>query len=198
MAGNFFNKYPYTDFHELNLDWILSKMRELEEKVANIKEDILALAKAYTDEQCAILQGNIDTLAADVNNFKIVINDKVDRLNAEVVARLDDLDQDVLDLYQYIDNQIVISNARTDQAIINAKDDIYEHMMTELGKIKVINYFTGELISVQEMFNYLASLHATDGITYTQLDGRNKTYSALAALNLTYTDIVMHGNTLIV
>ena len=198
MAGNFFNEYPYTDFHELNLDWILSKMRELEERVANIKEDILALAKAYTDEQCAIVQGNVNTLSADLNAFKIVINDKVDTLNAEVVARLDDLDQDVLDLYQYIDNQIVIANARTDQAIINAKEDIYEHMMEELGKITVINYFTGDLISVQEMFNYLASLHATDGITYTQLEGRNKTYSALAALNVTYTDIVMHGNTLIV
>ena len=198
MAVNFFNEYPYTDFHELNLDWILSKMRELEEKVANIKEDILALAKAYTDEQCAIVQGNVDTLAADVNAFKITINDKVDTLNAQVVARLNALDQDVLDLYQYIDNQIVIANARTDQAILNAKEDIYEHMMEELGKIKVINYFTGDLISVQEMFNYLASLHATDGITYTQLEGRNKTYSALAALNITYTDIVMHGNTLIV
>ena len=198
MSANFFDKYPYTDFHELNLDWILSKMRELEERVANIKEDILAEAKAYTDEQAAILQGNINTLAADVNAFKIIINDKVDTLNAEVVARLDGLDQDVIDLYTYIDNQIVISNARTDQAILNAKDDIYEHMMTELGKIKVINYFTGDLISVQDMFNYLAALHATDGITYTQLDGRNKTYSALAALNLTYTDIVMHGNTLIV
>lgn len=28
-----FNKYPYTDMHELNLDWILAKMKELDEKV---------------------------------------------------------------------------------------------------------------------------------------------------------------------
>ena len=193
-----YNKYPYTDLHELNLDWILEKVKELESRLDGIKEEILSEANAYTDEQARILQGNIDTLAADVNNFKIIINDKVDRLNDVVVARLNGLDQDIIDLYSYVDNQIIIVNARTDQAIANAKDDIYVHMMRELGRIKVINYFTGDLISVQEMFNYLASLHTTDGITYTQLNGRNKTYSALAALNLTYTDIVMHGNTLIV
>lgn len=31
MAVNFINKYPYTDFHELNLDWII---KELSKKAA--------------------------------------------------------------------------------------------------------------------------------------------------------------------
>lgn len=26
MAVNFINKYPYTDFHELNLDWIIGEL----------------------------------------------------------------------------------------------------------------------------------------------------------------------------
>lgn len=33
MSGNFFDKYPYTDFHELNLDWILNKVKETDKKV---------------------------------------------------------------------------------------------------------------------------------------------------------------------
>lgn len=33
MSGNFYNKYPYTDFHELNLDWILKEIKETEKKV---------------------------------------------------------------------------------------------------------------------------------------------------------------------
>lgn len=33
MSGNFIDKYPYTDFHELNLDWILKKVKDTEQKV---------------------------------------------------------------------------------------------------------------------------------------------------------------------
>lgn len=29
----FYNKYPYTDFHELNLDWILAKLREMDIRI---------------------------------------------------------------------------------------------------------------------------------------------------------------------
>ena len=193
-----YNKYPYTDLHELNLDWILAKVKELEERLDNITDDILNRAKAYTDEQIALVNASITSINNDLQAFKTIINNKVDELDAATNLRIDNLETEISNLYTYIDNQIVISNARTDQAILNAKNDIYEHMTEELGKIKVINYFTGDLVSVQEMFNYLASLHATDGITYNQINARGKTYAGLAALNLTYTDIVMHGNTLIV
>lgn len=32
---NFFNKYPYTDFHELNLDWIINTVKEFCDKITN-------------------------------------------------------------------------------------------------------------------------------------------------------------------
>ena len=35
MSGLFFNDFPYTDFHELNLSWIIKKIIELNETVKN-------------------------------------------------------------------------------------------------------------------------------------------------------------------
>lgn len=45
-----FEKFPYTNFHELNANWILKKIKEMEEdieelktKVANLEDRVTAL-----------------------------------------------------------------------------------------------------------------------------------------------------------
>ena len=51
------NKYPYTDFHELNLDWILNQMKKLE-------SDYSGLVSGY--EQ---IERDFRALEAEVNNL---------------------------------------------------------------------------------------------------------------------------------
>ena len=50
MAFNW-NKFPWTNFHDLNLDWIIQKVRELEIKVL----DAAKIAVQYTDSKIADL-----------------------------------------------------------------------------------------------------------------------------------------------
>ena len=33
-----FEQFPYANFHELNLDWILAKIKELDKKVDSIED----------------------------------------------------------------------------------------------------------------------------------------------------------------
>ena len=37
-TGLFNNEYPYTDFHELNLSWVILKVKELLDKMQNMEE----------------------------------------------------------------------------------------------------------------------------------------------------------------
>ena len=38
MSGLFNNEYPYTDFHELNLSWVITKVKELLDRMRKIEE----------------------------------------------------------------------------------------------------------------------------------------------------------------
>ena len=193
-----FNMYPYSDFHELNLDYILRKMKELEVNLDEVKAEAIAAAtqaaKDYVDSQLAGFLAEFDTLKAqfDIVNANVAglenqFNNFVTYVNGEIAKIKDTIDAD-----------IVAVNNSVDQKITNAKDEIFTNLATELSNIKVINYFTGEQIGVQDMFNYLAQLHVSDSIDYNTMAARAKTYSQLVLLNITFTNLAMHGNTLYV
>ena len=204
-----FNEYPYTDMHELNLDWCIAKLKELNQRVDEISAEIAAevyeLAVQYIDEHLADVIQEFDDLKTYVDDELRDMNDTIDGLNQQfldLAGDFDDLvaevDRKILQIQNYIDGQIAGVNLRTDSAIAANNNYILGQLSQFLADIKVVNFFTGEEISIQDMFDYLAMLHVSDSIDYATLTSRNKTYSDIAALNITYTDVVLHGNTLIV
>lgn len=193
-----FNEYPYTDFHELNLDFILKKMKELEGQLEIIKQEAIEAAtenaKAYIDEQLALFYTEFDDLKLQFASIGSQVSSLTNAFNSYVIY----VDGEIANIKATLDADIASVLASTDQKISNAKTEIYENLATELAKIKVINYFTGEKISVQDMFNYLSMLHVSDSIDYDTMALRAKTYSQLALLNITFTNLAMHGNTVYV
>lgn len=53
------NLFPYTDFHALNLDWIIAKVKELSSRIDNIKA-VLYSPQNLNDEEKAQARANID------------------------------------------------------------------------------------------------------------------------------------------
>ena len=102
MANNFFHEYPYTNFHELNLDWILKKINEFQEKldawsvlaeelqtalegIDGMKADILQLQQDFAEY--ADLSAQVRTITAlALNNERNieVLSAKVDAIQPQI------------------------------------------------------------------------------------------------------------------
>lgn len=199
------NKYPYLDFHELNADYILSELAKIDSRLDNIIDEVIAAAiaatKDYVDEKMADtidafndLKADFDDLERDFGDLRDEMGDMEDDF-ADFVLHVDER----IDFFRdYIDAQIRAVNLRTDAAIEANNQYLLDNMETYLADIKVLNYFTGEYVSIQDMFDYLASLHVTDSIDYDTMATRNKTYTQFINMNMTYTNLALHGNTLFV
>ena len=192
MAYNY--EYPYTDPNRYNADWLLNKMKELEGRLDGIVEEAVSLTKVYVDERLAGYQAQISDIRKEINN----LYNQDDEISAEIVrqvARLEDL---IADAESKAESLFVIANNRTDIQIERNNEYIFREIEDNiLANITVLNYFTGERVTVQNMFDYLASLHLQNAITYTELANKNMTYNAFIEKNITYTELVRNGATVL-
>ena len=180
-----------------NRDWLLNKVKELESRLDGIVEESVALANKYTDEQLANYQAQVDALRVELLGITDQIETDFDNLQIGINISLNQMDLKIADLQNQLAADIAAVNHRTDLAIQQNNDYILSEVGRFLSQIEVLNYFTGEYVTIQEMFDYLCMLHAQDGILVTDLVNRQKTVNTLVGLNLTMTQIAMYGNSVI-
>lgn len=190
-------RYPVVNNEIQNLDWTLDEVKKFGERLDGIAEGILAEANKYTDEQLANYQTQIDEIRAEFNQIVDGLENDFDNLKIQINQSLLQMELKLIDLQRQLAADINAVNARTDLAIEQNNEYLLSHMAEELSKIKVLNYFTGEYISIQDMFDYLARLHATDAITVSDLVSRQKDVNTLVALNMTMTQLAMNGANII-
>ena len=193
----FENKYPYSDFHELNLDWILETVSNLENRVDNLKTEFLEQANKYTDEKFAEFKSDLAELEQELNTVVVELQEQYSEFARLINARIQFIQNDINELNQKIDAEIIGANEYTNQAIIQNNNYLIEKLSESISSLLVINFFTGEKVTIQSMFDTLAQLHIQNPLTYTDYVNKNITNTNLSLLNITYTDLVMKGNQLI-
>ena len=200
MAG-FNNTYPYTDFHELNLDWIIQQIKDMNTNLETMEERIMEETRKYcderVDEKMAVYMDEIHEIERELLQLGADLERDFDGLQNSVNIALNQMEIKIRNLQDQLTAEINAVNQRTDLAIEQNNEYLLAHMETELANIKVLNALTGTYYTIQNMFNYLCTLHMTDAIDYTTLASRNNTYTQLAGYYMTYTQLAMQGNSII-
>ena len=197
----FDNKYPYLDFHELNLDWVIAKITEFDKKLDEYEDTVLAKAKEYTD---SAIQESYSSLVTEFNEFKNEVTTLISGLDSRydefvdtVNNRMTITDANVAAISRNVDLVLDEANAYTNQAIINNNEYIIDQTTKALETVTVLNYFTGARVSIQAMFDYLAHFHLQNAISVDTLVARAKTVNELVAYNMTMTQLATNGATII-
>jgi hypothetical protein len=200
----FTHDYPYTDNHELNLSWVIKKVQELNVNLDTLEERVkqasIEASKEYVDSRLAEVFEDFAELSQEVSDLRQYFDAKVQTLQNQydvfVVAvrnQLDSMTRRIDDFDQTIKNDIIGVNALTDLKIQQNNVYILDEVAKGVVNVRVINFFTGERVTVQEMFDYLCGLHATDTPTVQEFIDANKTVGELIALNHTVGDWVRYG-----
>lgn len=164
------------------------------EEVKDLVDQYEQNYKDYTDGKIEALDSKItQQLDQTVNQLRSDYSDFERNVNNNLIL----FDNRLNNLNSKIDDSIVGVSERIDLAIEQNNDYLFTELSKGLVGLKVINFFTGETVTVQEMFNYLASFHLSEGISYIGLANKAITYNALIALNIDYTRLVTSGGIVI-
>lgn len=185
----FVNQFPYSDFHELNLDWVIAKTKETETSIKELQEEFSKIIILTEDQINAMIQAAIAANNIDLYNRLVALHDQItteykaycnNQINALKVY------VDAQDTYYheigtaYSDNNLAIAEAYTDNKVLN-----YTMM---------VNPITGEYedvrLVVDDIVNYF---HTEDALTAAEYDALELTASAYDAYELTAYDYDFNG-----
>lgn len=185
-----FEQFPYTNFHELNLDWILKEVKRVSEAVDKWSTEVLEAANAYTDLKVAAEaeraeQANLElkqSVETAIRDFQNVVNGTLAGFQEQLRQQDSEIESNLAAARGYTNTQIAQNN---------------EYLMDEISKglidLKVLNLFTGKYVTVQEMFDYLSAFHLTGAISAAQISNAQRTVTTVVGYNATCTDIVVNG-----
>lgn len=172
--NGFINQFPYADFHELNLDWLIKETKNLRTVTTQLTEEF-AKIEVLTEEQINAM------IAAAIASNNVQLYNDMTALKAQITTEYTNyVVNQISQLTTYIDNQDVYYNGLAEGYADNAIEVAKAYTDGQvLNYTMMINPITGVYEDVRLVVNDIVSYFHT---------GNTLTAGEYDALELTATD----------
>lgn len=193
------NEYPYSNVHELNLDWIIEKIKELKDEVAIVVE----LSKTW--------QSQVDDLNARMQAIEeenLRLSSLYDSFVEQVEAQFQELSEETIRnfeiLTQRIDNEFDELESQINETLL-----IFDRRLEYLDKklddtlnnlpylIFMTSPFTGEEDNIVNIIDELASGQRVNSLTALEYDDLELTAQTYDNKELTAYEYDWNGKNLL-
>ena len=131
----FFNKYPYTDFHELNLDFLLASYSTIIDKANEIIEWANNHQIEYEEaiERLSAVENEINTFEAQItaafNQQKAELDKALSDMKAEVDATVEQLEEDIAAAIASFENRFIELETEVKNELAETKAEVARAIM---------------------------------------------------------------------
>lgn len=191
---DFINQFPYSDFHEMNLDWLIKQTKANMDLIKELQETIAQIQVLTKDQIDAMINTAINT-----NNE--VIYTKMTQLKAEITNEYTTMiNNQIAQLKVYLDNQDLyyfnLGKEYSDNILVQAKE--YSDSQV-IDYTMMINPITGEYDDVRNVVDdIIIYFHSDNSLTAQEYDDLDLTATAYDAYDISAYDYDFNGKTLLV
>ena len=193
------NEYPYSNVHELNLDWILKQLKILEDDV----KEVVELSKTWS-EQVDNLNSRMYAIEQENSKLSNLYNTFVQ----QVESRFNELERQQIENFEILTNRIENEFQRLQLEInealslfnerLNYLDNKLEETLNNLPSLIIMTSpFTGEDDSLQNIIYDIVNSQKTGSLTAIEYDNLELTAIAYDNYDLTAYDYDWHGKELL-
>lgn len=189
-----FEHFPYSNYHELNLDWILSKVKELQENI----DEINSWKETFSAQINSQISDLINQVNTEFNQLKTDIEKEFTDYRTETDAKFDaqreETDRQFASLTDAVNARLTAFDVRIAD-IESTLSDIENNLPT---LVHVTNPFTGMSDSIQNVINALADTQRSDALTASEYDALAKTAAGYDAYKITAVNYDFNGKSVLV
>ena len=190
-----FTSYPWSNVHELNLDWLIKTTKEVSEHIAELEAVREELEKTSEQIKREIIELNnrVSGIEDLYNTFTDDINAEFAELRAENIATFNSLTASINAQFETLETQVLRELANFGEDLTRLETELRSVLNNLPSVIQMVSPYTGEMETLEQIVNELANSGRTDSLTASEYDNLTLTAQSYDNHNLTAYNYDWHG-----